>query len=950
MNSHQFKLGLYRVAKPIEGNPNYHEILGGRVDAFLEKYSFNEVAEPVSAEVALEILVNVLQTKYLYEFFVPPKVALAFGKTRNNLREFKFLQQFLIRHGFDGRILNSGVIPPRLTSISAVANAAVIDCVSRDFFDYCRKAQGVSKPLLYQLINYVQGYLSWRHTFERDEQYLPRVLVLANDHSPGQVASSMAARERGISRIYVQHAEVSGAFPPLDFELSILRNAASRKIYESNGVNDAEVFAVTRESSPFLLPCLPASNRGVDVGVYTTSQVNWEGVRQLLERLSTNPEVSRVFLKPHPSTRLSRVQSECPGVSAVYETPTEPHIAVVANSSVVIELLHHGIPVVQFYGMDSVPDDYYGFSRKGIAPRIELDEFSGRFWNRTNFNEEWLQLYAQYDAAATPAGKQEELRLAQALSKWFPSLAETGSLIDNELRSCLREPVKERDLTSVRAKFGSIALMFYPVTSFDYFGRGSRLGKEGTATIDRGLTLGLDRLFAHRSAAAFRAFDFSSRVHVGDSSFIHSAKRRDIELSGRNVTEGELREIIEFALRRGQLPEDQRRNEYNVFFFLLRLDRVEEVARFLSRATYIRYDDMHINSRIGLMRWASACPARAAAAALDPTVLFRGLSAFHRLKLEVLAASEDLFVSKGWDHQAIEQLFTASAPAALALSYQELVSPIYTRLRARMKYMDVRWAAKQREAVIERIERAIARQEAFSMIRLGDGEGYVFGGRGRLFNGLDAMNRERHWWGEVLPDELRRVLIASIRESIGQADVLGIPSIYRFLRDNSDRSGDLKTTPNSRGLIEVLAGVDGLILPHQELTEDRANLSLFSDLSLLRRLFPLARNLIVIASAEEAAVRAVFNDVECLHYLPVPTHNRTARNDKYRNGGRPLPFVYEGIRESIAEIVGPGDLVLVAAGIVGKIFIGDARQAGAVALDVGSSLDEWVEAGIHSLH
>ena len=52
---------------------------------------------------------------------------------------------------------------------------------------------------------------------------------------------------------------------------------------------------------------------------------------------------------------------------------------------------------------------------------------------------------------------------------------------------------------------------------------------------------------------------------------------------------------------------------------------------------------------------------------------------------------------------------------------------------------------------------------------------------------------------------------------------------------------------------------------------------------------------------------------------------------------------YPAIVEQVRASSKPGTLVLVGAGIVGKIFAHEAKMRGAVALDVGSLLDYMVE-------
>lgn len=51
------------------------------------------------------------------------------------------------------------------------------------------------------------------------------------------------------------------------------------------------------------------------------------------------------------------------------------------------------------------------------------------------------------------------------------------------------------------------------------------------------------------------------------------------------------------------------------------------------------------------------------------------------------------------------------------------------------------------------------------------------------------------------------------------------------------------------------------------------------------------------------------------------------------------PRVFVRILESIENCIGPGQLVLVSAGILGKIYCDAIRQRGGVAVDIGSVID-----------
>jgi hypothetical protein len=54
---------------------------------------------------------------------------------------------------------------------------------------------------------------------------------------------------------------------------------------------------------------------------------------------------------------------------------------------------------------------------------------------------------------------------------------------------------------------------------------------------------------------------------------------------------------------------------------------------------------------------------------------------------------------------------------------------------------------------------------------------------------------------------------------------------------------------------------------------------------------------------------------------------------------KPLWLSYPDVIGRVREVSAPGHLVLVGAGILGKVFVHEARQRGAVALDIGSMPD-----------
>lgn len=128
------------------------------------------------------------------------------------------------------------------------------------------------------------------------------------------------------------------------------------------------------------------------------------------------------------------------------------------------------------------------------------------------------------------------------------------------------------------------------------------------------------------------------------------------------------------------------------------------------------------------------------------------------------------------------------------------------------------------------------------------------------------------------------------------------------------------------------------------------NVPLFRSHEAVREMLIASQQCVLVSSANISQLPEWMRGLTSMSHVTIPTHFRTSRNEKYHVSDQPLPLVYEAIDEEIRRKTSPGTLVLVAGGIVGKIFIGTAKEAGGVALDLGSVMDEWLDAGIHSLH
>lgn len=249
--------------------------------------------------------------------------------------------------------------------------------------------------------------------------------------------------------------------------------------------------------------------------------------------------------------------------------------------------------------------------------------------------------------------------------------------------------------------------------------------------------------------------------------------------------------------------------------------------------------------------------------------------------------------------------------------------------------MDIRMDPKGRGTLLGIISDALRECRPLSLVRLGDGEAYAFPAP-RVGDAYDEDNRLRElvWWGRRPPgDEQREAIRARVRQAVRHADIIGLPSIYRVIRD-LPLQGDLDSGSTNRGLLTVLAAMGNDIrLADTIFTEERCHHVLF-DLPTLEHLTRLAQRTVVVGCWTREQLAGDF--------LATADIVLISPEEKVRDPAdlRPLLFEnYEAIDAEVTRLSAPGTLVLVAGGIIGKMFLHSARSRGAVALDIGSMID-----------
>ncbi|MBJ3776710.1 hypothetical protein [Acuticoccus mangrovi] len=236
------------------------------------------------------------------------------------------------------------------------------------------------------------------------------------------------------------------------------------------------------------------------------------------------------------------------------------------------------------------------------------------------------------------------------------------------------------------------------------------------------------------------------------------------------------------------------------------------------------------------------------------------------------------------------------------------------------------------------ILRRIRSKTPTSVLRLGDGEGSFLPPAPEI---AAEIGRSRDkvlsvWWGERRPEpEILEQMAADHLAAVHGATVVGVIPAWRFVDTSS-------TNVVSMGIYNCLAYV--VAQPPQALI---TSAHLHHDLhawNLWREIFAETRTVSWISCHDMHDYLARTWGIATRKGVEIPGEDsyfgKFGRYGDGRNGDDSLFDRHDEVRAALDPE--PGEVWLVAAGFLGKIYCEDIRRRGGIALDIGSLADHWM--------
>lgn len=280
-------------------------------------------------------------------------------------------------------------------------------------------------PLAWRFIDLIFIAIGYYEQYRKHlQRYRPRAIVFANDHNDDSRAMLVAANELNIPTIYIQHASITTAYPPLQFSLSLLEGQDALEKYKLCGPVQGEIKFIGMPKADRFLQFRNFNNGVSRVGVAGNLLDNHAALLQtILELVRRFPGLEFTF-RPHPGdardySSLNQAGKNAmvsdPKTQAAFEFLKYQDVIIAADSSIHLEAALLNIPGIYYrFGESNFPYDYYQYVQQGLIAAAPNQEALFRLLETYRNNRPEVYKKAAYYNATIGTeweGKSHELAL-----------------------------------------------------------------------------------------------------------------------------------------------------------------------------------------------------------------------------------------------------------------------------------------------------------------------------------------------------------------------------------------------------------------------------------------------------------------------------------------------------------------------------------------------------------
>ncbi len=237
-------------------------------------------------------------------------------------------------------------------------------------------------------------------------------VFIACQYSPECLGLAAAAHQAGKKVLFTNHASATGEtgyVAPVHADLVAVTSQALADVYQRHTSLKLNIvpFPIETPQAPMQTPSHNAA--ALVAGIYLTALTDTVRLQQIVAEFSLLPSIGSLFIRTHPAQVVNADLSgivwkgepaEISDNRPLREDIERTDIAVCGNSTVTIELLRGGRPVLYDHRLDQLVFDYNGYAGHGLVlPYPEtLEDRIFEHVRRHYLNEDWPDKMRYFDS------------------------------------------------------------------------------------------------------------------------------------------------------------------------------------------------------------------------------------------------------------------------------------------------------------------------------------------------------------------------------------------------------------------------------------------------------------------------------------------------------------------------------------------------------------------------
>ena len=226
-------------------------------------------------------------------------------------------------------------------------------------------------------------------------------VVVHDDLEPRILGLACAAQSHGIAvGLFRMSDEHTRPIPPFRVDTLFCWNQGQKDAMSGRYRCAAHLPRVRVPMHPL------SSDHPISVAILVNAFYDLTAVQALCTRLAQYVHIGRIYIRPHPRSDANQFSNPSGTWSVASGEPLSAlaeriDVAVCGNSSVTMELLYLGIPVVYADDLEQVPRDVYGYHASGIVPAMQEVDIDVSAINQFYRCPDWIRTI---DERSEPSG------------------------------------------------------------------------------------------------------------------------------------------------------------------------------------------------------------------------------------------------------------------------------------------------------------------------------------------------------------------------------------------------------------------------------------------------------------------------------------------------------------------------------------------------------------------